>query len=149
MYTKECYQGKFIPKNPQKYMGDPSNIIYRSSYEVKFMIWCDRRESVLQWGSEELVVPYVSPLDNQIHRYFVDFIMKVKTREGVKTYMIEVKPYRFTQEPVIPKRKSKNFLTEVKQWGVNQAKWNAAKKYAEERGWEFMLITERDLGVLK
>jgi hypothetical protein len=149
MYTKECYTGKFVPKNPQKYIGDPTNIIYRSSLEIKFMLWCDRRESVLQWGSEELVIPYVSPLDNKVHRYFVDFIMKVQTKEGIKTYMIEVKPYRFTQEPVVPKRKTKNFLAEVKQWGVNQAKWKAAREFAKDRGWEFMLITEKDLGVLK
>lgn len=147
-YTKDTYRGKFTPKNPQKYVGDSSNIIYRSSYELKFMKWCDLNDNILKWNSEEIVVPYISPMDNKIHRYFVDFTIQVRTKHGdVKTYMIEVKPFRFTQEPQIPKRKSKQFLNEVVQWNVNQAKWKAASSFASERGWQFMLVTEKDLGI--
>ena len=89
-------------------------------------------------------------MDGQFHRYFVDFFIKIKTKTGeVKRYLIEVKPFRFTQEPVIPQRKTKQFINEVYQWAVNNAKWDAAKKVAKQNGWEFMLITEKDLGVLQ
>lgn len=148
-YTKDCYRGKFAPRNPQKYRGDFTNIIYRSSYEVRFMKWCDLNERVLEWGSEEVVVPYRSPKDNLMHRYFIDFYIKLNTNSnGIKKYLIEVKPFRFTQEPVIPKRKTKQFINEVFTWGINQAKWKAAKTYAKAMGAEFMLVTEKDLGIL-
>lgn len=148
-YTKDTYKGVYKPKNPQKYLGDSNNIIYRSSYEIRFMKWCDYNDNVLQWGSEEIVIPYRSPLDNNIHRYFVDFFIKIKNRQGeIKKYLIEVKPFRFTQEPKIPERKTKRFIGEVKQWAVNNAKWDAARTIASNNGWEFMLITERDLGIL-
>jgi len=113
------------------------------------MKWCDLNENVLQWGSEEIVIPYVSPADNKPHRYFVDFFIKIKTKDGsIKKYLVEVKPYRFTQEPIPPKRKTKNFINEVVLWAVNNAKWDSARKVASMRGWEFMLITEKDLGLL-
>lgn len=146
-YTKDTYKGKFLPTKPHKYIGDASNIVYRSSYEMKFMKWCDLNDSVLRWASEEIVIPYVSPLDRQIHRYFVDFFIEVKTKEGtIKKYLVEVKPYKFTLPPVVPKRKTQKFISEVKQWGVNTAKWESAKRFASKQGWEFILITEKDLG---
>lgn len=145
-YTKDTYKGKFIPTKPYKYIGDPTQIIYRSSYELKFMKWCDMNPSVKRWASEEIVVPYVSPMDNLVHRYFVDFFIEVETKEGkMKKYLVEVKPYRYTQPPTIPQRKTQRFISEVKQWGVNNAKWDAAKRFASQRGWEFMLVTEKDL----
>lgn len=149
-YTKDTYRGLFTPKNPQKYLGNVHQIVYRSSYELRFMKWCDLNENVLQWGSEEIVIPYTSPLDGKIHRYFVDFFIKIRNRDNnIKKYLIEVKPYRFTQEPVAPQRKTKKFISEVYQWAVNNAKWDAAKKIAKNNGWEFMLITEKDLGLLQ
>ena len=145
-YTKNLYQGKFMPKNPSKYKGDLSNIIYRSGYELKFMNWCDLNSDVLEWGSEEVVIPYRSPLDNRVHRYFVDFLVKVKQTDNTcKMILVEVKPYRFTQEPKIPKRRTKRFINEVKQWGVNLAKWESATEFCIDRGWEFKLITEKEL----
>lgn len=149
-YTKDTYRGTYIPKHPKKYLGDLTKIVYRSSYELRFMKWCDLNDSVLQWGSEEVVIPYRSPMDNKMHRYFVDFFIKIKNRHGqIKKYLIEVKPWRFTQEPSIPKRKTHRFISEVKQWAVNNAKWDAAKEVAKTYGWEFMLITEKDLGLMK
>jgi hypothetical protein len=148
-YTKDTYKGTYTPKHPQKYLGDVTGITYRSSYELRFMNWCDLNASVLQWGSEEVVIPYRSPLDNKMHRYFVDFFIKIRNKHGeIKKYLIEVKPFRFTQEPVIPKRKTKNFINEVYQWAVNNAKWEAARAAASDNGWNFMLITEKDLGLL-
>lgn len=135
-----------MPKNPSKYKGDLSNIIYRSGYELKFMNWCDLNSDVLEWGSEEVVIPYRSPLDNRVHRYFVDFLVKVKQTDNTcKMILVEVKPYRFTQEPKIPKRRTKRFINEVKQWGVNLAKWESATEFCIDRGWEFKLITEKEL----
>lgn len=149
-YTKDTYRGIFAPRNPRKYLGDVTNIVYRSSYELRFMNWCDLNDNVLQWGSEEVVIPYVSPMDNKIHRYFVDFFIKIRNKHGaIKKYLIEVKPYRFTQEPVVPQRKTKRFITEVYQWAVNNAKWDAARTVADRNGWSFMLITEKDLGLLQ
>lgn len=142
-YNKEIHKGRFNPKNLHKYKGDPSNIIYRSGYELKFMNWCDKNNDVTAWGSEEIVIPYRSPIDNRVHRYYPDFVIRVKDT----TYLIEVKPYRFTQEPKIPKRKTKRFITEVKQWGVNLAKWESAKEFCLDRGWEFKIITEKELGI--
>lgn len=148
-YTKDCYKGKYQPRNPKKYRGDLTKIVYRSGYEVRFMKWCDLNEKVIEWGSEEVIVPYRSPLDNQIHRYFVDFYIKLETKNnGVKKYLIEVKPFRFTQEPKTPKRKTRQFIAEVMQWGINREKWKAARKYALALGAEFVLITEKDLGII-
>lgn len=148
-YTKDAYRGRFQPRNPMKYRGDLTNITFRSSYELLFMKWCDSNTSILEWGSEEIVVPYLSPHDNRMHRYFVDFYIKVQTKTGaVKKYLVEVKPFRYTQEPAIPKRKTKHFIAEVLQWGTNQAKWKAAQAYAKSIGAEFTIITERDLGLL-
>lgn len=142
-YTKELHQGKFIPKNPNKYRGDISNIVYRSGYEVKFMNWCDLNSDVTQWSSEEVVIPYRSPMDNKLHRYFVDFYVKIQD----KVYLIEVKPDRFTKEPAVPKRRTKRFLNEVAQYAVNQAKWKAAREVCADRNWEFKIITEKELGI--
>lgn len=146
-YTKQLYQGKFKPRNPAKYKGDISNIIYRSSYELKFMNWCDLNDSVQEWGSEEIVIPYRSPLDNRYHRYFVDFYVKVVNNNGAEMYLVEVKPHRFTQEPKIPKRRTKRFIQEVKQWGVNLAKWEAAEEFCKDRKWKFKIITEKELNL--
>ena len=142
-YNKEIHKGRFKPKNVHKYKGNPTNIIYRSGYELKFMNWCDKNDDVLAWGSEEIVIPYRSPLDNRVHRYYPDFVLKIRDT----TYLIEVKPFRFTQEPKIPKRRTKRFITEVKQWGVNLAKWESAKEFCLDRGWEFKIITEKELGI--
>jgi len=142
------YRGKFTPRNPQKYEGDPTNIIYRSSWELRVMKYFDRNENVLKWSSEETIVGYKSPLDGQIHRYFVDFKFTVKDRQGnIITYLAEVKPKAQTKQPIPQKRKTKKYINEVHTWGVNQAKWEAARAYCKKRGWKFELITEDDLGL--
>lgn len=135
----------WVPKNPDKYIGDAKNIVARSSWEVKFFNWCDNNPSILAWASEEVVVPYISPVDNRTHRYFTDAIIKVQTNNGIKVYLIEIKPYAQTQPPIPPQKKTKRFLNEVMTYGVNIAKWKAATKYAEQRNWEFKVLTERDL----
>jgi hypothetical protein len=144
------YKGRFKPTNYKKYAGDPTNIIYRSLLERRFMVYCDTNPSIIEWNSEEVVVPYVSPLDNRYHRYFVDFWMKYKDKNGkIKTVLIEVKPDIQTREPVRKNsptgKPTRRFLTEVMTWGVNQAKWKAAIEYAKDRNWEFKIITDKDL----
>lgn len=143
-----AYSGRFIPKNPQKYVGDYKNIIYRSSWECKVMSWLDQNPSIISWASEELIIPYISPVDNRRHRYFPDFLVKMKTKDGtVKTMMLEVKPRKQTIQPEPRKRVTKQYINEVTTWGVNQAKWKAATEYCLDRGWEFKLITEDHLGL--
>jgi len=112
------------------------------------MKWCDMNNSVLEWGSESVVVPYRSPVDKKIHRYFVDFYMKVKNKDGiVRKYLVEIKPSRFTKPPEQPKRKTKQFIQEVFTYGVNQAKWKAADEYCKDRRMQFLVLTENDLGL--
>lgn len=143
-----AYSGTFRPSNPKKYMGDHKNIIYRSSWECRVMNWLDKNPSIVSWASEELIIPYVSPVDGRWHRYFPDFVVKVKDRNGqLRTMMLEVKPKKQTQEPTPQRRVTKRYITEVTTWGVNQAKWKAATEYCLDRGWEFKLITEDHLGL--
>jgi hypothetical protein len=147
MYTN-TYKGKFRVKNSSKYKGDLNNIVYRSLWELRFMKWCDSNDSILEWGSETICIPYISPVDKRVHRYFVDFYIKVKDKTGlIQKYLIEIKPERFTKPPPIPKRKTKHFIDEVFQYGVNQAKWKAAFDFCEDRKIKFIILTEKDLGL--
>jgi hypothetical protein len=145
----QYYKGRFSPKNPQKYVGNPTNIIYRSSWEISVMKYFDEHPNVLEWSSEETIIPYVSPLDNKIHRYFVDFYAKMKDRDGkITKYIIEVKPAAQTVAPEVQpykKKPSKRYVEAVMKWGVNEAKWAAAREYCKDNGMQFTIITEKDL----
>lgn len=143
------YKGYFKPKNPQKYKGNPSSIIYRSRWELKLMMYLDDHKNVISWGSEEVVIPYRSPIDGRMHRYFVDFIVTKINTNGIKeTSLIEVKPASQTRPPVIQEgNKSRRYINEVMTWGVNEAKWKAAKEYCEDRKWSFHIFTEKELGI--
>ena len=148
MVKKESHykQGFFKPINPKKYMGDPTNIVFRSGWEKRVMDWCDTNLNVVRWSSEEVVIPYISPLDNRPHRYSVDFYVEAIGRDGqIRNLLLELKPDAQTQEPKKQTRKTKRYITEAMTWGVNQAKWKAAKEYCQEKGWEFQLITEKEL----
>ena len=142
------YKGKYKPKIPSKYLGDPTKVVYRSLWERRFMVYCDNNESVLAWGSEEVVIPYRSPIDSRMHRYYVDFIITSINRQGLKeTFLIEVKPKRQCKPPEKKSRITRRYISEVKTWGINSAKWKAAEEYAENRGWKFIILTEDDLVV--
>ena len=141
-------KGMFKPKNPQKYRGDPTNIIYRSSFELKLMVYLDQHPEVISWGSEEIIIPYKSPIDNRYHRYFVDFVVTKINKQGKKeTALIEVKPKAQTRPPKKQEKITKRYLTEVKTWGINEAKWKAANEYCKDRGWSFHIFTEQELGI--
>lgn len=141
------YKGIFRPQNPQKYKGDVRNIVYRSGWELRVMMYLDSHSQVISWSSEEVVVPYVSPIDGRVHRYFPDFLVTKKTTTGKETLMLEIKPYKQTKPPEVQKKKTKTYINEVVTWGKNQAKWKAAEEYCLDRNWKFMILTENELGI--
>lgn len=139
------YRGKYKPINPQKYIGDVNNIIYRSLWERKFMLFCDKTDSVLKWSSEEIIIPYYFHIDKKVHKYFVDFVVQMKTKSGeVKTYLIEIKPEKQTKQPE-KRKKTNKFIKEMVEWEKNKAKWKSAQKYAKDKNWEFKILTEYDI----
>ena len=136
-----AYSGTFRPRNPQKYIGDHTNIVYRSTWECKYMDWLDRNPDVMSWASEELTVPYKSPVDGRYHRYFPDFLVKLRTSDGkLKTLMVEIKPKKQSFPPEKRKRVTKQYINEVTTWGVNRAKWKAAIEHCKDRGWQFVVM---------
>jgi len=143
------YNGKYRPRYPRKYKGDPTNIVYRSLWERKFMNYCDLNESVNEWQSEEFFIPYVSPLDNRVHRYFPDFLIKYKdSKKRLRTMVVEVKPKKETKmPPTNPKKRTKSWAYSVRNWAINQAKWKAAREFCKDRNYEFKIMTEDDLGI--
>ena len=143
-----AYRGKYYPSFPRKYKGDPTNIIYSSLWERKFMVYCDKNTKILEWGSEEIALPYISPHDSRVHRYFPDFYIKVQENTGkIKRYLIEVKPLKQTTKPKKPKRQTKGYIREAFEYARNQAKWKAAREYCADRMWEFKVITEKELDI--
>jgi hypothetical protein len=141
------YKGWFTPKHRSKYKGDSDNVVYRSSWELRVMKWLDENPSVIWWASEELIVKYRSPIDQKIHRYFPDFIVRLKQKNGIEsTVVIEIKPYKQTVKPV-QKRKTSRFLQEAATYAVNQEKWRAADLFCKEHGWQFKVLTEKDIGI--
>ena len=142
------YKGKFRPKNRKKYKGNSSDITYRSLWELKFMNYCDSNESIITWSSEEIIIPYRSPIDNKSHRYFPDFYIKYKDSKGkILEKVIEVKPAKEVKEPKIQKTRTKKYVTEVMKYAVNHAKWEAAEDFCKDRRWKFQILTEKELGV--
>lgn len=141
-----AYSGKFTPKFPQKYKGDVSNIIWRSSWELRFLKYLDTNPAILEYGSEEVIVPYISPIDGKYHRYFVDFYFKLKNKSGeIKRYLVEIKPYAQTIEPKKPKRITESYMSSVQTYLINRAKWNAAEIYAQKNNMHFVILTENQL----
>ena len=142
------YKGRYNPVNPKKYKGNPQNIIYRSLWERKFMVYCDTNDKVLEWGSEEIIIPYISPWDGKKHRYFPDFYIKVRQSSGnLKKFIIEVKPKKQTRPPKPVERKTKRWINEVRTFGINEAKWKHATKWCKDNDMEFKILTEEELGI--
>lgn len=141
-------QGIFKPQNSQKYLGS-SNPVYRSGWELKFFRWADLNENILAWGSETIIIPYINPLDNKVHRYFVDNFIVFKDNKGVKhKYLIEIKPSKQVSKPISNNNKKQStILHEQTTWVVNQAKWQAAKTWAAKKNCEFLILTEKELGI--
>lgn len=132
--------GRFIPRHPEKYVGDPDKIMWRSSWEVKVMQWLDSRPGVLKWGSEELRIAYMHPIDGKVREYVPDFFALMKDKDGVvKKWLLEVKPRHEADEKYAKHERSKNALA------VNNAKWKAAKIFCDMNGMEFLVLTEKSI----
>jgi len=146
---KNYVQNFYTPSNPQKYVGDVSNIVYRSSYELKAFRWCDFTPSILEWSSESIVIKYFDPTTQKIRRYFPDLYLRLEEKTGeVKRYIVEIKPKRQTLPPnPSPRKKTRTYLTEVKTYAKNEAKWTAARNFCLDNGLEFKLVTEEELGL--
>ena len=145
-----AYKGKFKPKNPEKYKGDPTNIIYRSLWEMRFMRYLDQHQDILNWASEEVIIPYISPVDKRVHRYFPDFWVKMRSFDGaINTMIIEIKPSKETKIPKKPEKLTRRFINEARTYSVNTAKWKAAEQFCKDRNWQFKVLTEKELGLDK
>lgn len=140
-----AYKSKYKPENLDKYVGDPTNIVCRSSWERKVCKFLDFNENVIEWGSEEIAIPYYSDIDKKWHRYYPDFICKIKNKNGgIDKLVIEVKPEKQTKPPKEKKDKRKYF-SEMKIFAINNYKWEAAKKFCSKNGWVFKILTEKDI----
>ena len=132
-------QGIFTPINKDKFMG--STATYRSGLELKFMRFCDNNTNVLKWGSENVIVPYISPLDGRVHKYYVDNFVIIREGSQIKKYLIEIKPSKQTQAPNTKYKKKEHLIYEQSAWIINQAKWNAAKELCKKKGFDFLILT--------
>jgi hypothetical protein len=144
----KTYQGIFTPTHPEKYVGDATKIVWRSSWERKAMVYFDTSPAVIAWSSEEIAIAYFNPIKKRAARYFPDFMVKFKTKTGVKTFIVEVKPAAKSKEP--KKRGGKitrSFVAETIEWSINKAKWEAAVKHCERYGMEFKVLNEKDLNI--
>ena len=139
------YKSRYKPSHPEKYKGNSSNIICRSNWERTFCKYCDLNENVISWASEEFNIPYVSPVDNRVHKYYPDFLIEVKENNRIKKYVIEIKPKKQTSPPPKKSRVTKSYIYECKTFEVNRAKWRAAREFCIDNGLEFKIITEEEL----
>ena len=141
-------QGFYTPRNPEKYIGDKTNIVYRSSWERRIFIWADDNESVVQWSSEPFPIQYFDQSTNKIRRYFPDLFVKIRNKEGViKNYLIEIKPEKQTRAPKRGRKKTATYLNEVATYQKNLSKWAQAEKFCESNDMIFKIITEKELGI--
>ena len=135
-----AYSGRYTVKNPKKYKGDHTQVVYRSLWEKHAFKWCDNNSDIVEWSSEEVVIPYLYEVDKRYHRYFMD--LKIKFRNG-KTVLVEIKPDKETRPPE-GQRRTKRYINEAFTYIKNQNKWDAAHEYAQDRGWEFWIWTEKN-----
>jgi hypothetical protein len=139
-------QGMFKPKNPSKYIGKETPV-YRSGWELKFFRFCDDSPNVVEWASEAVIIPYLSPVDKKVHRYYTDGIIAIKEAAGIKRYIVEIKPSAQTKPPVKGRKKQSTMVYETVRYIQNQAKWDAARKWCTKHNYEFLILTEEELGI--
>lgn len=140
------YKGKFIPSNPEKYLGDLSKIRWLSLWERAVMKWLDKNPEVMRWGSEIIHIQYICETDQKSHLYLMDFY--IEFRNG-KRLMVEVKPAAQTAPPKSPAQKTgkprSRYLKEAKTYIKNMSKWKAAAAFAKKNGIGFEIWTENHL----
>jgi hypothetical protein len=139
-----AYKTKYEPKNPEKYVGNPNNIICRSNWERKFCKYLDDNDNIIRWSSEEIKIPYISTIDKQVHQYYPDFVFEAKKEEKIETFMIEIKPKKQTIQP-LPRKNKRAYLNECITFETNTCKWKAATAYCQDKGWTFKILTEENL----
>jgi len=138
-------QGIFKPLHPEKYAGDVSRLIFRSGLEKRYMMYFDQTPAITFWASEEIIVPYFSKIDGKMHKYFPDFIIRVKDVDNVeRTFMVELKPFAQTQKPKGSKNKVRA-LQESITYEVNMAKWKAAAEFCDKHNMKFVVFTENTI----
>jgi len=143
-----AYSGLYKPLYPKKYRGNPSRIVYRSLWEKKYMKYCDHTASILEWGSEEIIIPYRSPIDNRVHRYYPDFYIKVREKSGkISKYIVEIKPKKQTKPPYGKDKRTAAYKKEALTFAKNRAKWDAAEEFCDDRQMKFLILTEDHLAV--
>jgi len=143
-----AYSGIYKVKNVKKYRGNVKNVVFRSLWELYCFKWCDKNEEIISWSSEEIIIPYIDETRKKKRRYFVD--LYIESKDEIR--IIEIKPKKETMKPKFPGRRTKKYLTESMTFVQNQNKWEAAIKFAEERGWKFQIWTEetlRQMGIMK
>jgi hypothetical protein len=146
--ARNYHQGRYTPRNPEKYVGDPNDIFLRSSWERKLAVFLDTNPSILKWSSETFVIPYVCAVRNNIHRYYVDFAVMYKNKAGeVKKALVEVKPKSQSVPPEQKKKRTAKYLKEVETYAINQSKWKAATEWCKKNGMDFIVMNESDLGI--
>lgn len=140
------YKGKYSPRFPDKYIGDRSNIVWRSSWELMTFKYADMNPDIVKWSSELFVIPYKCKTDGQMHRYFVDLYFEFKSG---KKFLIEIKPAAQTRPPKVSNTRNKRVLMEeVLTWAKNESKWTAARAYASKKDMQFFVWTEETLRAL-
>ena len=141
------YKGKYKIKNPEKYLGDYTKVVYRSLWERQAFKWCESNSRIRAWNSEEVVIPYKCKTDNRIHRYFIDLFIEMDNGDCI---LVEIKPKKQTTAPKKPSRKTKKYINEVTTYIKNTSKWTAANDFASHKGWKFQIWTEdtlKNLGI--
>jgi len=141
------YKGKYKIKNPEKYLGDYTKVVYRSLWERQAFKWCESNSRIKAWNSEEVVIPYKCKTDNRIHRYFIDLFIEMDNGDCI---LVEIKPKKQTTAPKKPSRKTKKYINEVTTYIKNTSKWTAANDFAQHKGWKFQIWTEdtlKNLGI--
>ncbi|GAG84814.1 unnamed protein product [marine sediment metagenome] len=143
---KRYKQGRFIPRHPEKYIGNVKSIRYLSSWELRFDQFLDNNPNVLQWSSEEIAIPYIKPTDGKVHRYYPDYWIKFKDKHGKEVQeIVEIKPDAQTRQPTRQGKKRRQQLYETITYAINMAKWKYAKLFCDKHGVKFRIVTEREL----
>lgn len=145
--AKKYHQGKYTVKNPEKYIGDYTKVIYRSGWELKMFIWCDSSSNVKRWASEEVVIPYISPFDGKYHRYYTDVYAEIEQNGEILKRIYEIKPEKERHPPKKPKRRTQSYINRLRTYIINQAKWKAAGEFCEGKDVEFKILTEKELKI--
>jgi hypothetical protein len=140
-------QGIYTPKHPEKYVGNHRNIQYRSSWELILMRRFDLDPNIISWNSEELIIPYHDRGSGKLRRYYPDFVIKKKNGNVIEVIVIEVKPYAQSVPPERATKTEKRYLSECKTFATNYSKWEACTRFCESKGWRFVVITEKGLGL--